>query len=126
MQKNWHSFDIEHIFKELKTNPAGLSLAETKKRHQKYGLNELPSAKAYSRFKIFLDQLKSPLIYILIIAGLITIFLKDYLDTIVIFGAVGINTLIGFIQENKASRALAKLKKLVKPKSVVIVTIIRS
>jgi len=60
-----------------------------------------------------LEQFKSPLIYILIFAGIITLFLRDFTDAIVIFAAVIINSTVGFIQENKASESLRELKKAV-------------
>jgi Ca2+-transporting ATPase len=119
MQKPWHSFSIEKNFQELRTSSKGLSQTEAEKRLKRFGLNKLPEEKPFSRIKIFLGQLKSPLIYILLIAGIITLFLADYTDTIVIFGAVLLNTIIGYLQENKASQALRKLKKVLRIKAIV-------
>ncbi|HEB01470.1 MAG TPA: HAD family hydrolase [Candidatus Portnoybacteria bacterium] len=121
MEKNiWHSFSIERTLTELKTKKSGLTEEEAKKRLQRFGFNKLPEEKRFSRLVIFLDQLKSPLIYILIVAGIITVLLKEYVDTIVIFGAVALNAVVGFIQENKVSRALSKLKEVIKPKTFVL------
>ncbi|MFH1656432.1 MAG: HAD-IC family P-type ATPase, partial [Candidatus Nealsonbacteria bacterium] len=61
-------------------------------------------------------QFKSPLIYILVIAGIMVLIFKEYTDAIVIFGAVFINTIVGYIQENKASNSLNELKKVFKIK----------
>ncbi|MFH1643200.1 MAG: HAD-IC family P-type ATPase, partial [Patescibacteria group bacterium] len=66
------------------------------------------------------SQFKSPLIYILIISGFITLFLKEYTDSIVIFGSAILNTIVGFIQENKASNALKKIKKIAQTTALVL------
>ena len=117
---NFHSKKIETCFRELKTFANGLTQAEADKRSKKYGLNKLPEKKPLSQLIILISQFKSPLIYILLIAGTISLLLKDFVDAGVIFGAVIINTIIGFIQENKANQALSKLKKLIEHKSLVI------
>jgi len=81
-----------------KFNLNGLSLSQAAERLAKFGSNELRSVQNFSSLKIFLNQLKSPLIYILLIAGLVTLLLNHLTDTIVIFAAVVINTALGFIK----------------------------
>ena len=98
----------------------GLSEKEAEIRRKKFGPNKLPEEKSFSKLKIFFGQFKSPLIYILVIAGIITLILRDYTDTIIIFSAVFLNTIIGFFQENKASQILSELKKIVKIKAYII------
>ena len=98
----------------------GLSDGEAILRQKKFGKNQLPEEKPLSMAKIFFSQLKSPLIYILIIAGLITLFFREFADSAVIFGAVAINSAMGFFQENKASRALRALKKIIKIEAQVV------
>jgi len=111
----WHNLSIEEIAKLQKTNlKEGLSEEEVQSRQKEFGKNKLPEEKPLSRLRIFLEQFRSPLIYILVIAGIITLILKDYTDAIVIFGAVFLNTIVGFIQENKASQTLRALKRVVK------------
>lgn len=80
-------------------------------------LNVLPQKKPVSVFTLYFSQLKSPLIYILLIASIITIYLKDYLDSIVILSAVVINSALGFIQEYKAQKTLENLKNLLSEKA---------
>lgn len=118
----YHALAIEEIFKQLSTNKNGLTSEEIKRRTLKFGANILPREKKISSWGIFLSQFRSPLIYILFLAGLITIFLSDYTDAIVIFIAVFVNSTVGFIQENKASNALEALKKVIKNN----VTVLRS
>jgi len=119
MERTWHSFSIEKTFQELKSNIKGLSELEARKRLKKFGLNKLPEEKSFLQLKLFLGQLKSPLIYILLIAGIITLILSEYTDSIVIFSAVFLNTIVGYIQEGKASQALTKLKKFLQLKAIV-------
>ena len=117
----WHNLNIEKIARLLKTDVEdGLSEKEVKEKRKKLGSNKLPEDKPLSWFKTYLNQFRSPLIYILIIAGIITLALGDLKDTAIIFGAVFLNTVIGFFQENKASKILSELKKIVKIKSYVI------
>ena len=111
----WHNLSIDEAVKTLRSDiKEGLTGKEVEIRQREFGKNLLPEEKPLSKLKIFFGQFQSPLIYILIIAGIVTLILKDYTDTVVIFGAVFLNTLVGFIQENKASQALRALKKIVK------------
>lgn len=115
MAGNFYNQSWEEVVRILGSNAEfGLSDEEAFLRQKKFGKNQLPGEKSLSGAKILFNQLKSPLIYILIIAGFITLFFKEWADAIVIFGAVILNTLVGFFQENKASKALSALKKIVK------------
>ncbi|MCK4554588.1 HAD-IC family P-type ATPase, partial [Candidatus Parcubacteria bacterium] len=117
---NFHSKKIETCLRELKTSANGLTQAEVDKRAKKYGPNKLAEEKPLSKLIILINQFKSPLIYILLIAGFIALVLQDYIDAGVIFGAVLLNTIIGYFQENKANQALTKLKQLVEHKALVL------
>ena len=117
---NYHNQKIEAVLKELRTSTKGLSQSEAKRRLGKHGPNRLEEEKALGRLAIFLEQFKSPLIYILLIAAYISFLLQEYVDMGVILGAVVLNTAIGFFQENKANKALSKLKKLVEHKTIVL------
>jgi len=111
----WHNLEREEVVKILRTNiKKGLSEKEVEFHQKEFGKNLLPEKKSLSQLRLFLEQLRSPLIYILIIAGIVTLVLKEFTDAIVIFGAVFLNTIIGFIQENKSSQTLRELKKVVK------------
>ena len=117
----WHNLSIEEVAKLQRTNPKeGLSDKEVKFRQKEFGKNLLPEEKPLSSLRIFFEQFRSPLIYILIIAGIITLILRDFTDAIVIFGAVFLNTIVGFIQENKASQTLRALKRVVKQEAKVL------
>jgi Ca2+-transporting ATPase len=101
-------------------NDFGLSSKEAEIRQKQYGLNVLPEKKPPSNFSLLLSQLKNPLIYILLIASFVTIIIGDFADTIIILIAVFINTILGFIQERKATNALYSLKEYIINKAIVI------
>ncbi len=117
---DFHTLKAEEVLKKLKTSKDGLDKKEAILRLKKHGLNKLPTAKKKSWLRILLEQFKSPLIYILAIAGIVTLFLQDYTDAIVIWLAVLVNTIVGYIQEAKANDALVALKKIVTNKVIVI------
>lgn len=118
---DWHSLSVEEVIKKLGTNnKEGLSKEEVRIRQEKFGKNKLPEEKPLSSLQIFLEQFQSPLIYILVIAGIVTLAFKEYADSLVIFGAVILDTVIGYLQESKTSKALRELKKLVKVEAQVI------
>ncbi len=117
----WHTLSVSEAVSSLGSDiKNGLSQEEFYSRQEKYGKNALPGEKPLSKLRILLDQLKSPLIYILIIAGVISLIFREWADAIVILGAVFLNTAVGFFQENKASRALSALKRIVKIKAAVM------
>lgn len=117
---DFHALTTEASFKELKSSVLGLDQKEAIKRSEKYGLNKLPEGEKASWLQILWTQFKSPLIIVLIIAGLISYFVKEKLDAQVIFAAVLINAIIGFIQENKANNSLEQLKKIIENRSLVL------
>ncbi|MFC1612620.1 cation-translocating P-type ATPase [Patescibacteria group bacterium] len=120
MQNNYHYLKIDEVLRSLNTSSGGLSKKEAKKRLKEYGPNRLPRKKVLSRFSIFLSQFKSPLVYILLVAGIISGVLGEMVDMTIIFTAIAVNVIIGFIQEDKANRALAHLKKMVERKAIVL------
>ena len=118
--ENYHSHDVKSIIEKLKSGKNGLSSIEAEKRLQKNGLNEIPKEKTLGAFKIFISQFNNSLVYILLFAGALSLFLGERVDAGVIFSAVFINVIIGFFQENKASQAIAKLRQLVEHKAFVL------
>jgi Ca2+-transporting ATPase len=92
----------------------GLSLEEVKRRRQEHGANTLGSYRPPPWWKIFARQFQSPLVYLLVVASAIAFILGDKVDALVIWGAVLANVLVGFIQELRAEKNLASLRKLVR------------
>jgi len=116
---DWHSLTTDQVLKKLNTDGRGLSSQEAKKRLQKFGLNELVKAQKFSLGRLFISQFKSALVYVLLVAGGISLFFGEFIDAYVIFAAVLINVVVGFIQEYKANQSLEKLNKVVLKESLV-------
>ncbi len=98
----------------------GLNENEVLGLRKKFGENVLTEKEKTPWLSILFSQLKSPLIYILVIIGLISLFLKEYLDLFLIWAVIILNTLMGFSQEYHVERTLAALRKILKPKTIVI------
>jgi len=120
-EKKWYAIDVEHVLRSLDTETAtGLVEGEAKRRAQIHGKNLLPEKKKVSKIIKFLKHFNDILIYILFGAALITLFVKDYVDTIIILLVAVINASIGFFQENKAEKALENIKKMLSLKAQVM------
>ncbi len=117
---NFYNLGRRPAFKALKTSSLGLTSAEAQRRLAKFGFNSLAESKPVSRWRIFVSQFINPLIFILLLAGIISISVKEYVDAGVILLAVLINTIIGYLQENKASQSLNELKKVVEHHALVL------
>ena len=118
---SWHSIPAPEAVKILSSNlKLGLNEKEVILRQSQYGPNKLAEEKLTPRWLLFLRQFKSPLVFILVVAGAVTLWFHKYTDSSVIFGAVLLNTAIGYIQENKATKALSRLKKILRQKALVV------
>jgi P-type Ca2+ transporter type 2C len=111
------SFPAEEVLATLQTTEKGLSTDEAKKRLKRFGANAIQEQKRLTKLTIIAEQIKSPLILILILAGSVTGFLREWVDTGVIFAAVIANTLLGFWQENKAQTVLEKLASYIRTRA---------
>ena len=114
---------VDEVFEAVNSTPEGLSSAEAEKRLQENGKNKLAEAKKVSMFSRFIDQLKDPMIIILLVAAVIsavTEFIEHdpstgmYVptDSIIILVVVLINAVLGVIQESKAEKAVEALQKM--------------
>lgn len=117
---SYHAKRATDVLKELETKKNGLSSDEAHRRRKQYGGNIFSDHGAgTSRFSIFLSQWKNPLILILLGAAGIGILLRDVANAIIIGITATLNASIGFLQEDKANRALKKLKAMIKYKAIV-------
>jgi len=120
MAKWWH-IDPQEISKLLQTDLTfGITSDQAKIRLSKYGLNQLTEKKSTSPWVIFFEQFQNFIVWVLIAAALVSGFLKEWVDAIAIIAIVVLNAILGFIQEYKAEKSLAALKKLSSPNSKVI------
>lgn len=118
--KKWFSLNSEKIEQDLNTDrQEGLSEEKAEERKEKYGLNKLPEGKQTPEWIKFLRQFNDVLIYILIIAAVVTFILGKYIDTAVILLVAIINGVIGYVQESKAEKALEGIKNMLSLKAMV-------
>jgi Ca2+-transporting ATPase len=109
---NWHTLEIKEVLSSLGSDLRGLTQQEAKTRLEKYGPNELMENEKISPLKIFLDQFKNFLIIILLAATIVSAFIGEWLDAIVIFAIVIACAILGLYQEFKAEKAVEALKKI--------------
>ncbi|MFP3951483.1 MAG: cation-translocating P-type ATPase [Candidatus Bathyarchaeia archaeon] len=120
-EENFYAEPLEETLDQLETSTEGLTGEEAIKRLEKHGLNELREEEKTTALDIFLNQFNSVLILILIIAAAISGFiLKEYTDMAVILVIVVLNSVIGFVQEYRAEKAVDALKQMVSPTCEVI------
>lgn len=124
---NYYFINVKEVEKKLNTNiEKGLTKKDALKRLKQKGENTIKEKKKKSNLAKFLAQFNDFMVIILLVAGAVSFFTsllkgeKDFLDTGIIILIVFINALLGFLQENKAEKALDALKKLSSPKANVI------
>lgn len=115
----WHQQDAQDVLKTLESSAEGLSPDEAARRLAENGPNALPQARARGPLKRFLAQFNNLLIYVLIAAALVTALLGHWVDTGVILAVVVINSVIGFVQEGKAEKALEAIRDMLSPQAMV-------
>ncbi|RBP97200.1 haloacid dehalogenase [Bifidobacterium aemilianum] len=116
----WHSISSGQVLKLLKSSARGLTQAEATHRLDLFGQNKLAEIEAKPKWRIFLEQFKSPLIAVLVVCGIITIFLQHFVDAGAIFIVLLFNAIIGYMQEIKAATAVEALANLSTPTTQVI------
>ena len=98
----------------------GLSLDEVKELRKKFGENRIPEGKKVSVWKILLNQIKSPLVYIILVAAIVSLIMGQINDFIMIIVVVAVDIVMGFMQEYKAQQTYVALKGLLRPTTTVI------
>ncbi|MBI4398486.1 MAG: HAD-IC family P-type ATPase, partial [Candidatus Omnitrophica bacterium] len=120
-QPEWHALSTKEIFERFEVNPdVGITNAECAKRRERFGSNVLTQKKGQPVWFRFLVQFNQPLVYILLAASFITLLLREWVDSAVIFGVVLVNSIIGFIQESKALKALDALSRTMTTQTTVL------
>lgn len=112
---------VRDVVKELGTDEkAGLLEGTAKKRLEEEGPNVLKEGRKKTGAEVFFEQLKDPLIYVLLVAAAVSILLGEVSDAMIIVAVVLMNAVVGMVQEGKARRALEALKKLTSLRAVVV------
>ncbi len=116
----WHALDVESVFREVASQVEGLTQDVASQRLDIYGPNRLPSPKKPAAWQRFLSHFHNVLIYILLVAGVVTVLLGHWVDASVILGVVVINAMIGFIQEGKAEKAMDAVRGMLSVEAMVL------
>lgn len=116
----WHALPIEQVFAEIDSAPEGLSASESRVRLRKHGPNRIERGARRSWLTILLRQLADPLAYILLAAALLAALMGKVTDSFVVLAVVVLNTLIGFVQEMRASKAIEALSRMVAQSATVL------
>ncbi len=119
MAELWYQLGADETLQKLDSRRAGLTSDEVQQRLLEHGPNQLEGKKKTSPVLVFLSQFLSPLIYVLLVAAIITAAVGHYLDTWVVLGALLLNAVIGFIQEIRAEKAMEALIRLAAPRASV-------
>ncbi len=117
---NWHAVPYETAVQELGGSETGLSSAEAAKRFQKYGANRLQRKRRDGPLIILWRQINNPLIGVLIASSLLAVLLGKVTDGLVVLAVVIINSIIGFVQEFRAGRAIEALTEMVPEKATIL------
>ncbi len=117
----WVDWEAERVVKHFQVNPSiGLSQQEAEARLKRSGANQLVEGKKSSWIALFLAQFRDFMVWILIIATLLSALLGEYTDAIAIIAIIILNAILGFVQEMRAERSLSALKKLSAPTARVL------
>jgi Ca2+-transporting ATPase len=117
----WWTADKDRVATQLQSDSEeGLSTHEAVARQKNYGPNQLTEKEGRTAVMMFLDQFGDFMIWVLTGAALVSGFLKEWVDAFAIIGIVILNAFLGFVQEFRAEKSLAALKKLSSPTSKVI------
>lgn len=119
--QNWHSMGANEVLKRLDTlAEQGLTSEEAHRRLESYGPNQLREAPPTTFWKMLWDQFNNFVVILLIVASLVSAILGDYIEAAAILAIVILNATLGVLQERRAERALAALRKLAAPDAHVI------
>jgi P-type Ca2+ transporter type 2C len=117
----WHAKPVDDVLSALKSDSdKGLAADDATRRLEEYGRNEIPRGKQRTTLQRILAQFHNVLIYVLLVAAVITSLLGHWIDTWVILAVVIINAAIGFVQEGKAEKALDSIRKMLSLDAVVL------
>jgi Ca2+-transporting ATPase len=112
--------EAKEVLQSLSVGEGGLVATEVESRRQQYGLNQLETKTEINPFKVFVDQFKSFIIYILLFAVFFSLLIGEYVDSIIILVILLTNAIIGFFQELSAHKSLEALKKISTVKAMVL------
>ena len=116
----WHALTADAALARLDSAPEGLPAAEVVRRRAEFGPNVLERARGDGPWQLLLRQIHNPLIYVLLASAALAMLMGKGLDGVVVLGVVVLNTVIGFVQEYRAGRAIEALSEMVPDTATVV------
>jgi Ca2+-transporting ATPase len=117
---SWHLLSVEAVLEELGSSETGLTESDEAKRRLQFGTNELVAENNNRIFKILLNQFSDVMILVLFVGVILSLFLREYTDAVIIMVILLLDAIIGFIQEYSAEKAMAALKKMASPSILIL------
>ena len=111
---DWHALSADDALSKLDGDEDGLSADEAARRHERHGANELPEEDRPGLLRIFLRQFKDPLVYVLLIAGVVSLGLGNLANAAFIGAVLLINSVVGALQEGRAEASASALKEMIR------------
>lgn len=111
---------VQEVLENINSSMVGLSEKQAKQRLMLNGKNEIPKGKKKTIVGIFMQQFKSPIILILIVAAIFSVIINSLADAIFILIVIAINAIIGTTQEWNSEKSAEKLQDMIKMKTKVI------
>lgn len=120
MSKQIYNLTREEVFAKFNTSENGLAEEESERRFKDFGRNVVEKKQNWNMLTLMLNQFNSALVWILLVAAVLAAFLGEIRDTVIIFIIIGINAIIGFLQEYKAEKTLENIRKLATDSALVM------
>lgn len=111
---------VNEVLEETKSQFEGLSPKEVENRQAKDGFNELKEKKKTSTWELFIDTLKDPMVIILLLAAFVQLFLGEFVESLVIFIVLMINSVVAVVQTKRAESSLDALRQMSAPSAKVL------
>ncbi|WP_333827150.1 cation-transporting P-type ATPase [Pararhodobacter sp.] len=116
----FHALSTDSALSALDATPQGLSSEAARERLARHGANRLPEGPRRSAWMRLLRQFHNVLIYVLMVAAVVTALLSHWVDTGVILAVIVLNAVIGFVQEGRAEAAMGALRDMLAPRAAVL------
>ncbi len=116
----WHAVSSDVVLEALETSHEGLDEAEAVRRRGIFGPNVLQAQEQAGALTILWRQVRSPMIYVLLVSAALALLMGKTVDGLVVLGVVVVNAIIGFVQEYRAGRAIQALRRMVPESATVI------
>jgi magnesium-transporting ATPase (P-type) len=116
----WHALPASEVFARVSGSPLGLPQVEASERRRRFGDNAVPEAPPVPAWRVFVRQFQSPLIYLLVVAAVVSFALGERSDAAVILAVLLFNAVIGAAQEGRAARSMAALRRIASTSSRVL------